>query len=345
MNVYRVDPISDLRWAKLITNNPQASLFHDPRWLRALNLTYAYHPLVLTTSSPGMPLCNGILFCEVDSWLTGRRLVSLPFSDHCEPLVNNASDTELLLQHARHEVDVGQYKHFELRPLLCQPSTVCGLGAMRSFMFHRLDLRHPIETIYKGFHKDCIQRKIRRAERESLNYEEGNTEKLLRQFLGLMRMTRRRHGLPTQPEQWFRALIACFGEDLKIRIASKGNTPVASIITISHHRTMVYKYGCSDYSASRLGGTPLLFWHAVQDAKNSQKEELDLGRSDINGEGLITFKDHLGAKSFKLQYWNYPSRTYRPLNPWLKIISKKAVELSPDFLLQMAGGLLYRHIG
>ena len=37
-------------------------------------------------SPPDEPLENGFLFCRVESWLTGRRLVSLPFSDHCEPL-------------------------------------------------------------------------------------------------------------------------------------------------------------------------------------------------------------------------------------------------------------------
>ncbi len=42
---------------------------------------------VLTTCAPDAPLTDGVVFCEVDSWLTGRRLVSLPFSDHCEPLL------------------------------------------------------------------------------------------------------------------------------------------------------------------------------------------------------------------------------------------------------------------
>ena len=345
MKIYEIDPIADSRWAQFVTNHPQASLFHEPRWLRALNSSYAYLPVAYTTSPPGKPIDNGILFCKVNSWVTGRRLVSLPFSDHCEPLANSVDELEHLLLFVRQTVDDGQYKRVEIRPLACQHSKLCGLAAAESFMFHQLDLRPSIETIYSGLHKDCIQRKIRRAEREDLKYEEGNSERHLQQFLHLMRLTRRRHGLPTQPERWFRALIANFGTDLKIRLASKGSTPVASILTISHHHTLVYKYGCSDYSASRLGGTPLLFWRAIQEAKGNQLDKLDLGRSDIDGEGLITFKNHLGAESSTIQYWNYPSKTLRAPNQWLKRIRKTAAEYTPDFILRLAGDLLYRHIG
>jgi hypothetical protein len=59
-------------------------------------------------------------------------------------------------------------------------------------------------------------------------------------------MTRRRHFLPPHPIEWFRGLIAAFGKDLKIRMASKDGVAVASILTLSHKKSMVYKYGCSD---------------------------------------------------------------------------------------------------
>ena len=44
--------------------------------------------VVYTTSPPSLPLSNGIVLCEINSWLTGRRMVSVPFSDHCEPLLD-----------------------------------------------------------------------------------------------------------------------------------------------------------------------------------------------------------------------------------------------------------------
>jgi len=342
---YEIHPVSDPRWAQLVASHPHASLFHDPRWLRALEMAYGYRPVVFTTSSPGMPLRNGIVFCEINSWLTARRLVSLPFSDHCEPLTSEPGDLDPLLRHARQQVDAGRYKRFEIRPISYEPGKAAGLGKDHSYVFHRLDLRPPIETIYRGFHKDSIQRKIRRADREKLQYEDGNSEELLQKFLRLMTITRRRHGLPPQPPRWFRALMAAFGRDLKLRIASKDSVPVAGILTISHRRTVVYKYGCSDHAASRFGGTPLLFWRTIQEAKDNGQEELDMGRSDSDGEGLIAFKDHWGARPSILQYWNYPERDLTATRPWLRNAVRSVTAAAPDFALRVVGNLLYRHVG
>src|SRR5579859_7573506 len=92
MRLYRVDPISDSRWGDLLRQDARASIFHSPGWLRALRQTYSYEPIVFTTSPPSQPLRNGVVCCKVNSWFTGQRLVSLPFSDHCEPLVETGQD-------------------------------------------------------------------------------------------------------------------------------------------------------------------------------------------------------------------------------------------------------------
>src|SRR5438105_4017019 len=95
--VHHVDHLRDQRWPEFLKRDPRASVFHAPEWLEALRRTYAYEPVVLTTSPPGKDLGNAMVFCRVRSWLTGTRLVSLPFSDHCEPLVGNQEEIEYLL--------------------------------------------------------------------------------------------------------------------------------------------------------------------------------------------------------------------------------------------------------
>src|SRR4051812_78616 len=95
--VYRLQPLEDQRWADLVDRHPHSSVFHSVAWLEALHRTYGYELVAYTTSSAGEPLKNGLVFCRVASWITSRRLVSLPFSDHCEPLVHSLADEELLL--------------------------------------------------------------------------------------------------------------------------------------------------------------------------------------------------------------------------------------------------------
>src|ERR1700733_3920504 len=95
--VFSLDPLVDPRWSGLAASHPSASVFHSVGWLNALQKTYGYEPLVYTNSPEHTPLSNGIIFCRVKSWLTGRRLVSLPFSDHCEPLVDSVEELNELL--------------------------------------------------------------------------------------------------------------------------------------------------------------------------------------------------------------------------------------------------------
>jgi lipid II:glycine glycyltransferase (peptidoglycan interpeptide bridge formation enzyme) len=190
-----------------------------------------------------------------------------------------------------------------------------------------------------------VQRKVRRAERERLRYEEGTSDVLLQQFYKLLVMTRRRQFLPPQPMAWFRGLIASFGDMLKIRVAFKDNTPIASILTISYKDTVTYKYGCSDAQFNKLGGTALLFWRTIQQSQEYGFEKLDMGRSDTDNTGLVAFKEHWGAPRCTLNYWRFPNRLHARQSTWKQDLAKQLVSVAPDMSLTAVGKLLYRHIG
>jgi len=343
--VYELDPLRDARWETLVRKHPRASVFHSVAWLQALQSAYGYEPVVVTTCPPQAPLSNGLVFCRVRSWLTGPRLVSLPFSDHCEPLVRSSDELDFLLSALRSQVEAGQWQYVEIRPTDFQPGSSTGFSRDITYRLHRLPLSGSTEELFQHFHKSCVQRKIRRAEREQLCYEEGNSDELLKKFYNLLIITRQRLFLPPQPPQWFRALVASFGKDLKIRVASKDEYPVASILTIVHKQTMVYKYGCSDARFNRLGGTALLFWKAIQEAQDNGLVEFEMGRSDQNNPGLISFKEHWGAAGAELNYWRYPSRPVKAPRPWQTNLLQQIVPLTPACVLRTMGEILYRHIG
>ena len=98
MPVIVIDPLRDSRWKELVERDPRASVFHTVGWLQALHDTYGYTPMAFTTATPGETLRSGAVFCEVKSWITGRRLVSLPFSDHCGLLAENGADAAEILR-------------------------------------------------------------------------------------------------------------------------------------------------------------------------------------------------------------------------------------------------------
>jgi CelD/BcsL family acetyltransferase involved in cellulose biosynthesis len=346
MRIREIDPIHDPGWLDLVERHPRASVFHTPGWLEALRRTYGYEPVVLTTSPPERDLATGIVFCRVSSWLTGHRLVSLPFSDHCEPLVDDYEELGCILAALRAECSTKGWKYIEIRAADFDLGVSPDLSKSKTFCLHRLDLHPSLEDLFRGFHEDCVRRKIRRAEREGLAYEEGRSEPLLEKFYRLLVLTRRRQLLLPQPLAWFRHLIAWMGDKLKIRVASKDGQPVASILTLRYKATLVYKYGCSDPSFNKLGGTQLIFWKAIQEAKSNGLRELDLGRSDWSNPGLIKFKDRWGAPRSTLTYWRYGAVSAELVGAgWNTRIGQRIFGYMPDGLLTSTAALLYRHVG
>jgi hypothetical protein len=342
---YRIDPLTDPRWLSYLRTNDSSSVFHAPQWLGALKLTYAYEPFVLTSSASEESLEDGLVFCKVKSWLTGSRLVSLPFSDHCQPLITCQERLDCLLKTLSGEVKEGNWKYVEIRPLQLQINERFGLTKSSSFCSHILDLRPDLDDLFRGFNKSSVQRVIRRAERRRLEYEEGRSDELLVKFYKLLTMTRRRHGLPPPPIAWFHNLLRHMGEMVKIRVASVDERPVASILTLAYKHTMVYKYGCSDARFHNLGGMHFLFWKTIQESKERGFEEFDLGRSDLDNTGLITFKDRWGAKRSPLSYYRYPALHSQDDRDDLKMhLARSVFARLPNNILIFAGRMLYRHL-
>ena len=317
--------------------------------LEALQRTYGYEPVAFTHSAPGTELRDAIVFCRVKSRLTGCRMVSLPFSDHCQPLLDGEESFQPLLSSLKAAFEREKWKYLEIRPRFWPGSALesdlaCSQGAQ--FYFHKLDLQPDLDSLFRGFHKSCIQRKIQRAERENLFYEEGRSSSLLERFYRLMVKTRRRHRLPPQPFRWFQNLADCLGDSMTVRLVSKDGQPVASIVTLAHKETLVYKYGCSDERFHNLGAMPLLFWETIQRAKAAGMRELDLGRSDLENEGLVQFKGHLGAVCSSISYYRYPPREPAgQARVWASDTIRDGLSHLPDWGLVPIGKFLYKHLG
>lgn len=344
-SVYEIDPMQDARWPEFLEQHRLATLFHSREWLEALRRTYGYQASVLTTSGPGQRLTNGLVFCRVQSWLTGRRLVSVPFSDHCTPLLDSDEDFSCLVSRLEREADQGGERYLEIRSIAGEAGIPGGLSGTATFCLHRLDLRPGLNELFHAFHVSCIRRKIARAQRKGVVYEDGTSEHLLHKFYQLAILTRRRQRIPPQPLSWFRNLIACLGEPVKIRLASYEGRPAAGILTIRYKGTMTYKYGCSDPRFHRLGPMQLLMWKAITEAKENGLLEFDMGRTDWSNEGLLTFKDRWRAARSSLVYLRHPEPEphYAPENVRMRV-AKRVFAWAPDSFLSTAGDILYRHI-
>ena len=349
LNCYQLDPTTDARWAELVETHSRASVFHTVGWLKALQLTYGYVPMAFTTSSPTAELKDGLLFCQVNSWLTGKRLVSLPFSDHCDPLCQSAENMDALLRHSQAVLQPRGCKSAEIRPIaedLGESAAAMGFGPAGDYFLHIIDLRPNLDNIARTFDKDSIQRRIQRAEKAGLVEKCGASEQLLKAFYGLFVSTRRRHHVPPPPYAWFQNLIRSLGRALEIRVAYKEESPIAAILTLRFRKTGYFKYGCSDERFNKFGATPWLLWRAIVAAKSDGALEFDMGRTEGDNAGLLAFKNHWVPHPRRLVYWKFPATSsFYSVNNWKSRAAKSIFSHMPNRLLTIAGSLIYRHIG
>jgi CelD/BcsL family acetyltransferase involved in cellulose biosynthesis len=344
MTVYHLDPLEDRRWSRFVAYHPRASVFHTRGWLDALKRTYGYKPIALTTCDNRTELRSALVFCEVHSWLTGSRLVSLPFSDHSEPLVDDADEMTAVLDYLQAKRTADGWRYVELRPIEESAAIASNFQISEQYLLQSLDLRPEIEVLFRGFHKSSTQRKILRAEREALSCEAGRSVDLLRSFYRLLVLTRRRHGLPPQPFEWFRNLAECVGDAMTVRVARYRGQPVAGIVTLRHGATVVYKYGASDPIGHPLGAMHILFWKAIQDARANGCVSLDLGRTDLGDTGLLRFKERWGATVVPLRYWRCPVslQSAATRRDWMV---RHGVRHVPNSWRVAVGKALYKHFG
>jgi Acetyltransferase (GNAT) domain len=344
--IYEINPITDRRWENVVARHPHSSIFHTAGWLMALQRTYGYEPVVYTTSPPGEELANGLAFCRISSLLTGRRLVSLPFSDYCDPLLENGNSGASFIGELKSQRKSRDWKYTEIRSRNGFLKPQSGIEPANSFCCHVIDLTCDEKTLFSNFDKKSVRKRIERAEREKLTYRKGNSDELLRTFYALFVRSRRRQGLPPQPLRWFQNLAECVGPKMHVRVALHGDVPTASMVTLQHKKTLVYKYSCMDPEQKNLGGIPWLFWKTIQEAKSQDLKEMNLGRSSWDNQGLIDFKDHLGGKRLSLNYWKSPQPEAQ--TSLFGTLSRPAGWIfghAPLPVLTMAGRLLYRHIG
>ena len=114
MNISIINPIETPSWDALLETSRQTTFFHTAAWARVLSESYGYKPLYFTIIDSGK-LAGLIPVMEIDSFLTGKRGVSLPFTDICHPIADSADIFQELLDAVRNTGSKAGWKHIELQ--------------------------------------------------------------------------------------------------------------------------------------------------------------------------------------------------------------------------------------
>lgn len=299
-----IDPLQYPGWDSLLANrhDSQSCFFHGTAWARVLNETYGHRPYYFCRFSHGQ-LTELFPVMEVSGPLTGRRGVSLPFSDFCPQIKTNEFEQKELFEEALEHGRKNRWRYLE-----CRGNKPDRADAVPSLMFygHAINLTPEPESLFKSF-DDSTKRGIRKAERAGLKIEFRNTLESITTFYSLHCQTRRRHGLPPQPFRFF-ANIAKYvlekGQGF-VATALKGSQPLAAFVFFHDHKQALYKFGASDEAFQHLRPNNFLMWEAIKHCATQGFRELHLGRTSLSNVGLRRFKSGFGAVEEKMEYFKF----------------------------------------
>jgi hypothetical protein len=344
MNIEILDPTQIPDWDARIASLRGATFFHTRAWAEVLSQSYGYAPRYFVLSDSGK-LKALYPMMEVSSFLTGRRGVSLPFTDYCEPLVPHNEVFQVFCDAIKQEGKRRGWRYVEFR----SGSELLQDKPPSAFFYrHVLDLSGGADQAFLGF-RDSTRRNIRKAGKGPLEVRVENTLDAMKDFYRLNCLTRREHGLPPQPWHFFETVYSrvIARQSGHVVVAYNGREAVAANVYFHFGDRAVYKYGASDKAHQNLRASNLVMWEAIRLYAARSVKSLCFGRTEPGNEGLRQFKAGWGADESIINYYRYGLAAGAfVLGP--KAVSARAnhvFSLMPIPALRAIGGLLYRHMG
>ena len=114
MSLQILNPVQIPNWDDLVLATGKASFFHSSAWAKVLSESYGYKPLYFASVEKGN-LQALVPVMEVNSFLTGRRGVSLPFTDYCAPIVQNRQQFQEIVAEIRDQGNKRRWRYIEWR--------------------------------------------------------------------------------------------------------------------------------------------------------------------------------------------------------------------------------------
>ncbi len=338
-----LDPSSDSRWSDFVNSATEASIFHHPSWIELLREQYGYRAFACCLTDEHGQLRAGQPLMLVQSVLTGNRIIGLPFSDACQPLVGGADEARSELTRALDRLRRAHDLPLEVHGMLDESA---GAKRAASYIQHRLRLESDPEAVFRRFSNSAVLRGARRAIRLGLRCELRTDRAALDTFYRLHLATRRRHGMVVQPRSFILRLARLFDEGLGfVALVGDGPRTAAAAVFLQFRGDLTYKYGASDIALLSKRPNNLLFTEVIRSACEQGLHTVDFGRTDPEHRGLRFFKASFGAAEQDLVYTRLADRNKdrRAASHQLSASARPLMRRLPLVANRAIGELAYRH--
>lgn len=338
-----VSATNDPRWAAM-SHSEEASLFVAPPWFRAIEHTYGLTiEASIRIDSSGRPTA-GIAYCAVDDSF-GRRLISSPFCDFCDPLGTDPTNEWPVLI----EGLTSSSLPVKLRVTSLERVGQHQLTILSTDLRHEIDLSSPSEERWAALDPNA-RRNIRKATSTGITVRFDSSIEAIDSFYAMHTITRRvRHGLLAQPRRFFHAIHDEFApqDGVTVALAELDGSPIAGILLLEWNGRAYYKFNASQPDSLGFRPNDLLMWECIQWSQMRGNDRLDLGLSSSNQEGLVRYKRKYAT--FEGYVWTLSagpprSRAQKDLGEVFQTLTTILVDdRVPLDLSEQAAGVLYRY--
>ena len=339
-----INPIDYPNWDDLIKDTESDIFSNTVAWAKTLFETYGYKPIYFTVFENNR-IATLLPVIEVKSILTGSRGVSLPFTDYCNPII----DDEKQFYDLFHYIDTfGKKRGWEYFEIRNGERYLHDNTPSSSYFGHILDLSGDERKIYSSC-RESTKRNIRKAIKHGVEVTLHESLNAMLEFYKLHCITRKRQGIPPQPFTFFKKIYEhIISKKQGIIVLGANNKRIIAAAVFFHHgSTAFFKYGASNRDYQHLRANNLVMWESIKHYSVNEFKHFCFGRTDLYNQGLRQFKVGWGAEENRINYYRYDLRkgTFVEKRRRILPLHNRIFGNMPVPLLRATGRLLYRHIG
>lgn len=343
--------LADSSLSDFVKQHAKEPLYYSRAWLDLITKLYGYKSISLTTTDALGQITGLLPLCSIQSLITGRRLVSLPFSDLCPLLAEDEESADALIDQAINLAQEQKVRYMELRTgsndMLARRRD---LAEGNLYVRWLIPLNTDPESIWTTLRKP-VQHQVKKSQKKGVQVRIAQQREDMLLYYRLHLQTRcKKHGMPAQPRSYFFSLWDNFAKSgtVQLLLAEYEGAVIAGMILLASGTTMRYAYGASDEHFLSLAPNNLLLWTAITLGCTQGYETFDLGRTATDNQGLMEFKRRWGAIQEPLPYYYYPAvagLASTSESSWKYHMLTGSWKKLPVAVAGSLGGYLYKHLG
>ncbi|MCP4745007.1 MAG: GNAT family N-acetyltransferase [Desulfobacteraceae bacterium] len=342
-HVKYINPLQFTGWDEMVLSLSGYSIFHSRSWAQVLAGAYGCKPFYLTIYKKRQPVAVWPTVQTHTLW-SSRKGVSLPFSDHCEPLVPDENCFNDLVDSIINFAHKMKWKTFEFRGA---GQFLTQIPAVARYNLHVLDLLPNEKDMIKRL-RNSTWRNIKKASNQQVEICIETSLESVKIFYDLNCLTRKHHGLPPQPFKFFSNIHRYILSKHKgiVVLAKRRNQIIAGAVFFHFGDIAIYKYGASHRDFLALRPNNLIMWEAIKWYAQRGYKQFDFGRTEPENRGLNQFKTGWGAKKRQIAYYCFDlaKNIFIEKQPWLPPFMNLAFRKMPVPILRLVGSMAYRHM-